>query len=84
MINCKEFIQHLDLAEALSHLPLEGEDPRAAGRGPEAEDLESICLTLSPIVEASLDKMCRSAMEELDRLGGSPVGEKPREAKTPF
>jgi len=39
------------------------------GPGVEPEDLESICLTLSPIVEASLDKMCRLALEELDKLG---------------
>ena len=81
MIHYKDVFQQMDLAEAMSLLPLSGEESQTVVKGREPDDLESICLTLSPIVEASLDKMCRMAIEELDRLGGSPVRKEPRESK---
>ncbi len=73
MIRYKDSIHQIDFTETMSLLPLVGEQPETVVIGVEPEDLESICLTLSPIVEASLDKMCRMALEELERLGVEPV-----------
>jgi len=69
MIRYKDSIHQIDFTETMSLMPLVGEQPETTVIGVEPEDLESICLTLSPIVEASLDKMCRLALEELDKLG---------------
>ena len=73
MVRYKDSIHQIDFTETMSLMPLIGEPPQTVVIGVEPQDLESICLTLSPIVEASLDKMCRLALEELDRLGVEPI-----------
>ena len=59
-----DFLEALTLCQALDHVP------ETVIIGVEPEDIDTMCVDLTPVTQAKLDDVIAMVLAELDRLGG--------------
>ncbi len=70
-IRAKNSLHQVDFLEALTLCQALDNVPKTVILGVEPEDIQTLSLVMTPIVQSKVDEVIRRVLAELDRLGGS-------------